>query len=239
MSKRSGGKKKSSKRGSKRQKVNMSQYVKKSDVETKYFHQDYVTVAYPSAGGLTSSWAAAIGTPTGINSVFVPQRGTGYAERIGRSVNLTKINIRGMIDCPPDITAAQGVAPFVRMVLAVLIGAKGQQPLPANLMTDNGVFAVMDPDHFGEWKILKDIIIEIPSLATTSNQLGTFNTEGITIPFHMVHKFKTPMKVQFTNLSAGDFGDIEMNNVCLWSMVSNTTYGPRLTYHSVCSFKDS
>jgi len=219
--------------------IDTSKFVKKSDIETKYFGTNFGPTTFTAPGTINASWSGAQGTSTTTYTLFAPIRGTDAFDRIGRECEVFKINIRGAIDVAADVTAAQGVAPYVRLVLCVLVGAKGGQPLPANLMTDNGVFAMMDPDHFGEWKILKDIIVEVPSLATTSKALGTFNTEGITVPFQIVHKFKKPLKVKFTQNTAGDYGDIEVNNINLWAMASRTEYAPRLVYHSSISYKDS
>lgn len=213
-----------------------NRYVKKSDMETKYFHAEFATTAYPSAGGLTSSWVNAIGT-----SIFIPPLGDDNNSREGRTCLLTKINVRGMIDCPADSTTALGVTPFVRIIIADLIAAKGQAPLPAQLMTSNGVFATMSPDSFGQWKILKDEIIQLPYMASTEGAVaGSFHTEGITQAFQMVHKFKTPLKVKFTNIDGvGVVGAVSEHNIIVASMVSNTSNGPRMTFHSVCSFKDT
>lgn len=213
-----------------------NRYVKKSDMENKYFHAEFATTAYPVAGSLTASWVNAIGT-----SIFIPPLGDDNNSREGRMCMLTKINIRGMIDCPADATTALGVTPFCRIIVADLIAAKGQAPLPAQLMSSNGVFATMNPDSFGQWKILKDVIVQLPYMASTEGAVaGSFHTEGIQQAFQIVHKFKEPLKVKFTNIDGvGVVGAVSEHNIIVASMTSNTSNGPRLTFHSVCSFKDS
>jgi len=211
-------------------------YVLKGDVETKYFHYDFSTTSFAVAGGLSTSWSNAIG-----DSIFIPALGDDNNARQGRSCLLEKINIRGMIDCPADSTTAIGVTPFIRLIVADCIQAKGDTPLPAEMMTANGVFAVMNPDYFGQFRILKDKIIQLPYMASTEGAVaGSFHTEGINKAFHITHKFKIPLKVKFTNIDGmGTDGAVSEHNIFVAAMVSNTSNSPRLTFHSVCSFKDA
>lgn len=211
-------------------------YVLKREVETKYFYNDFATTTFPAAGGISTSWTNSIG-----QSIFIPALGDDNNAREGRACNLHKINIRGMIDCPADSTTALGVTPFVRFILADCIQAKGDTPLPAEMMTANGVFAFTNPDNFGQFKILKDVIIQLPYMASTEGAVaGSFHTEGINKAFHIVHKFKTPLQVKFTNIDGVDTpGAVSEHNIFCAAMVSNTSNTPRLTWNSVCSFKDS
>jgi len=211
-------------------------YALKSDIETKYFHYDFATTAFGVTGGLTTAWTNSIG-----DSIFIPALGDDDNARNGRVVQLEKINIRGMIDCPVDAVTAGGAAPFIRIVVASLIQAKGDAPLPAEMMTSNGVFAVMNPDNFGQYRILKDKIIQFPYMTSTQGAVaGSFHTEGYTKSFHITHKFKTPLKVKFTNIDGvGVDGSVSENNIFVAAMASNILNGPRMTFHSVCSFKDA
>lgn len=212
-------------------------YALKSDIERKYFHHDYATTSFGVTGGPSTAWTNANGA-----SIFIPALGDDISAREGRAVMLDKINIRGMIDCPPDTTNTLGTAPYVRFIVADLISAKGQTPLPAQLMTANGVYATMNPDYFGNWKILKDIIIQMPYMASSESSAvaGSFLHEGYTKSFHVTHKFRNPIKVKFTNLDGvGVVGAVSEHNIIVAAMASSILNNPRLTFHSVCSFRET
>lgn len=211
-------------------------YVKKRDVETKYFHFDFAPTSFTAAGGASTSWVNSTG-----DSIFIPALGDDNNARQGRYALLEKINIRGMIDCPVDAVTAGGTAPFIRIILADCIQAKGDTPLPAEMMTSNGVFAVMNPDFFGQFRILKDKVIQFPYMTATQGAVaGSFHTEGYQKAFHITHKFAEPLKVKFTNVDGmGVDGSVSEHNIFVAAMASNILNLPRLTFHSVCSFKDA
>lgn len=208
------------------------------NVENKYFTQTYNLTTYPTAGTFGASWTNSIGLLAAVNTIFAPIAGNDINQRIGRKCAVSKIKLRGVIHVPADVTIAQGIAPAMRILLVVMKQAKGQIPLPAELMETNGIYAFQSADHFGEFMVLKDIIIDLPSLATTSNTLGTFNTEGYEYPWKITHKFNKPLQVLFDRFTTGTSDDIQENNIFVCSMASNVTYAPRLGYSSRVDYTD-
>lgn len=215
-------------------KQDLTQYVKKSSIENKHYYRVFTTTAYPVAGSVSTSWSNATG-----DAFFFPAVGGEINQRVGRTVKVTKIQIRGMIDVPPDVTATVGTTPFVRIVLASAKENNGQIIDLNTFMTANGVFAFRNPDHFGSFDVWKDFNIEFPSLSTTANPTGgAVNTEGYTMPFKITKKFKNGIDVKFTSGNSQAITAVNTNAFFVASMVSNVTYNPRLTYTSNVTYKD-
>lgn len=217
-------------------KVLDKRYALKSDIETKYFQLNFPTTAFGVAGGTSTSWVNAIGS-----SLFIPVLGDDIMMRQGRQVEVFKINIHGMIDCPADTTNTLGVAPFVRIIVADCIQAKGDTPLPAELMTSNGVFAFQNADNFGQWRVLKDKIVQMPFMPSSESSAvaGSFLNEGYTKHFKIMHKFKKPLKVKFSNIDGEVSGAVSEHNLICVAMASNVLNNPRLTFQCRTSYKDA
>jgi len=207
-------------------------------VEKKYYSDTFAITAYPTAGTFGATWTNSIGLKPAVNTIFAPLAGNDINQRIGRKCSVTSIRLRGVLRMPADVTAAQGVSPAARILLVVMKQAKGNIPLPAELMQADGIYAFVSTDHFGEFEILKDITLDLPSLATTSNTLGTFNTEGYELPWKITHKFKKPLTVLFDRFATGTSDDIQTNNIFVMSMCSNITYSPGLGYTSRVAYTD-
>lgn len=211
-------------------------YALKSDIETKYLQFNFPTTAFATTGGPSTSWVNAIGS-----SIFIPVLGDEINMRQGRQVELKTIRIHGQIDCPPDTTNTLGTAPFIRIIVADLVAAKGQTPLPAQLMSSNGVYAFQNVDSFGQWRVLKDKIIQLPYMASTESSAvaGSFLNEGYSKSFKITHKFKEAIKVKFTNIDGEVAGAISEHNIIVVAMASTVLNNPRMTFSSRCSYKDA
>lgn len=211
-------------------------YALKSDIENKYLQFNFPTTAFGIAGGPSTSWINAIGS-----SIFIPVLGDEINQRQGRAVELNNIRIHGQIDCPPDTTNTLGTAPFIRIIVADLIAAKGLTPLPAQLMSSNGVYAFQNVDSFGQWRVLKDKIVQLPFMPSTESSAvaGSFLNEGYSKSFKISHKFKEPLKVKFTNIDGEVVGAVSQHNIIVVAMASNVLNNPRMTFSSRCSYKDA
>lgn len=215
-------------------KQDLTQYVKKSSIENKHYYRTFTTTAYPIAGSVGTAWNNAIG-----DAFFFPAVGGEFNQRVGRTVKVFKIQVRGMIDVPPDTTATVGTTPFIRILLASAKENNGQTLDLNTFMTANGVFAWRNPDHFGSFDVWKDFIIEFPSLATSANPVGgAVNTEGYTMPFKITKKFKNGIDVRFTSGNSQAITAVNTNAFFVASMASNVSYNPRLTYTTNVSYKD-
>lgn len=236
MSKRT---KSGKKRASKRQKtgVDMSQYVKKSDIEPKYYTVNS-SAALTANAGTTTSWNSAVILPT-TESLNAPLVGGTNITRIGKKINIKTIRVHGQVFFPPDTSIGQGSTPIFRILLVCHKTCNGVNPNLAEIMSPNGVYAFQNIDHLGKYRILQDLTINFPPCGSTEGAVaGTFHTEGHGEQFKMTWKSKKGLDTYYNLGNTSGAGDVDQNNVFLICHCSQTAYSPLIAMVSRIKFID-
>lgn len=223
--------------------------------EMKYFDCELASNAVPA---VTTTWVATTmqdpGTTIDLGSaavatplcLFAPIVAAGLNGRIGRSVKVLKIKVRGTIAVPAQ-TAQTGADPpmQVRLMLVMDKQTNAAQMTGAQLMRDASATAVtinsfQNPNNFGRFQVLKDksIAIQNPNTASLSATNATFEQQGFIIPFKMNWNFKVPCEVRFNATNGGTVADIIDNSFHMVAGATTLGFAPALSYYSRISFKE-
>lgn len=197
---------------------------------------------------VTNSKAVAVATiddttlsqdPAGALNLCPASRGTAYNGRIGRFINVTALQVRGVVSCPG------GGSPGTVHVRVVLYRDKHPRgvsaPQPTNLFRDMGVghaavASFRDLDHVQRFDPIKTYtcVIDVPDSGA-----GTAAGRAVLHPFELYKVWKTPMRIAFTQDSTGgSLSEIEENSIHIMASahVSSGVPAPTLTYTSRLRF---
>lgn len=225
--------------------------------EMKYFDCDFadtaitdVTTTWP-AGTITDPTttinlgAAAVATPL---CLFAPTVGSGLNQRIGRSVKVMKIKMRGRISYPAvgsgAYVACQGQN--IRIMLVQDCQTNAAQMTAAQLMqdsvsTDCAFYGYQNPNNFGRFKVLKDKIISTGDPNWVGEVSGnTTGRNGKKYHFKFSVRFRVPIEVHFNATNGGTVADIvdhSFHIICGADQVSASSNATFL-YYSRVSYKE-
>lgn len=220
--------------------------------ESKYV--DSAISATAIAEGTT--WAGTELDPTGgpTNTLFAPPQGTGFNERIGRRVAISKIAIRGTISTVALTDQADIVSsPATRIIVYMDKQTNGVQSQGEELMAigpsatgnytpsvESAFNSFQNINNFGRFVVLKDVIYT-PRIVTSGTDGTNTNSQNVSqICFKMNIKFKTPVLVRFDASSAdGNIADIVDNSFHLIATKSGTAFASTLQYVCRSYFKDA
>lgn len=210
--------------------------------EMKYFDTLLNAVAIPAS----TDWTATELDPTTYLTLFAPIVGAGVDQRIGKSVKVLKIRIRGTIDVPPQVNQVAGdYASNVRIILhqdmqTNSAQAQGEQVMtpPATAAALLAVNSFQNINNFGRFRVLKDKMFTLQNPATSWD--GTnLEQQGISRCFKFNVKFKFPVVVRFNATNGGTIADIVDNSFHLLATVgANANLVPVLTYYSRVYYKE-
>lgn len=186
--------------------------------------------------------SAAVATPL---CLFAPTVGAAFNQRIGRSVLVTKIRIRGEIYAGSQAAqnAVDSVA-YTRLILVQDQQTNGAQMTGAQLMNDAGaagttINSFQNPNNFGRFRVLKDKIIALqnPNFTGTpgSNNIAQ---AALVRPFKMNISFREPIKVQFNAVNGGTVADVVDNSFHIFCACDDVTLIPSITYYSRVVYKE-
>lgn len=210
--------------------------------ELKYFE-----CAYSNAVDNGTDWSGTnsdANIPSSFGCLFCPVQGLDITNRVGRSVQVYSIKIRGLLE-PTDADGLVGIqgAPSVRLILlrdketrstAFVDTDVMQAPLTPSIPLVNETFRNLA--SLGRYKVYKDKTFRVISQsgAATSASQGT----APQIPFQMKVRFKKPLTVNFTNANTGTFADIVDNSFHLLAHSSNDDWAVAMTYTCRVGFRD-
>lgn len=211
-----------------------------AQTERKYF------TSLVSADGITTStnWASTELDPAA-NSMFTPQEGSDIDNRVGRRVEVVKIQVRGNITCAaqPNQTAAQEPT-LVRLILCQdmqtngtqMSGEELMQP-PATATAPLAVCSFQNPANFGRFRVLKDKLFTLTNPALTYD--GTnIEQNGLVKAFKWTIKFQKPIEVRFNSTNGGTIGDIVNNSFHMIGSASNADLTPTISYQARFVYTD-
>lgn len=220
----------------KRQKTPTKVIVKYKKSELKYFEGSFNGIVDSS-----TDWVGTeldINSPSSLGTLFAPIQGVDINDRVGRSVQVYSIKIRGTIslDTNPDDLPAT----LVRLILvrdketkklAFNAGDVMQPPTVAVAQMVQTSFRNLS--SLGRYKIYKDKTYSFKTPVPVDSGNGGIPPD---IPFKMSVRFKKPVTVNFTNTNTGTFADITDNSFHLFGHANETS--PALYYTVRIGFRD-
>ncbi len=209
--------------------------------ETKYFDTFISARALPA----TTSWAGCETDPATFNTFCVPVKGTSINERVGRTIEIHKVKIRGCIRCPPQIDAtATDPGSICRLVLFVDHQTNAAHVQAETVMdgpsSANAVLCTMtfqNLDSMGRFHVLKDkyFALSPPTLTYDGTNMEQTGTQRA---FKMFHVFNPPLKVNFNATNGGSVADISDNSIHMIARCTSDGVAPTMDYEARCSYKD-
>jgi len=203
--------------------------------ETKYFDTTKASTALVAS----ADWTGTEFDPVTLLGLFSPVKGTGISERIGRSVFVKKIKVKGIIAISRtvDVTVPDAAA-VIRMLLVQdqqtnIAQMQGEQVMeaPGTAASANAVSSFQSLANFGRFKVLKDIkfTMQDPNLSWDGTNM---EQQGIARPFSLTYNFRKPVEVHFNATNGGTIADIVDNSFHVIANVSNIDLAPFIIYEA-------
>lgn len=187
---------------------------------------------------------------TTLKGIFAPRSGTSYFERVGRSVKLHAIRIRGNVFTtflndtnltPPPLSIS------CRVLLVMDKQCNGITPVGSNVLSVNSstdytvIHSHQNPENMGRYTVLKDLTFTLPvqALAPTGVTNNQYDILGSGKHFKINHTFRTPLTVHFGSGTTESVSNIIDNNFFI--MTGNScqlTNYVNVQYRTRCVFSD-
>lgn len=195
--------------------------------ERKYFNS-YKNRWNVSSSG--ASWALSGADPAGgIDTLFYPTQGAATNQRIGRRVDVVKIQIRGVLHylAQSGVPAAGFNQDLTRLILYVDMQTNGLPSDPSALVAtpavasnDLNMCQLQEVNNFGKFRVLKDKTM-VPGGPPVYYDGANWVTGIRHVPFHFTVSFKkAPVRVNFTG-NTGTVADIIDNSFHLAATTLN------------------
>lgn len=207
--------------------------------EMKYYDTEKDGTALPAS----NDWTGTEFDPVTTNCLFAPTVGAGVNQRIGKSVDVHKIKINGLLVCPSqtDQTAADSSS-LCRVMLVQdkqtnSSQMQGEQLMETGTSDTIGINSFQNINNFGRFRVLKDKFI---SLQNPNMSYDGTNVEqaGLVRPFKFKVQFKKPIKVRFNNTNGGTVADIVDNSFHVIANSHNIALAPQISYYSRTCYKE-
>jgi len=179
--------------------------------ERKYWDAE----AHINIATVGASWIGTIADPPTKNTIFSPSEGNDIDGRIGRKVQIKKIQVRGALSAPAKnaLTAPEdGV--IVRILLVQDTQTNGTLMDPSNLLKSGAmaslltnIFAFQNTESFGRYRVLKDKFYPIQRLNSVQDVAGQ-DASGVIRKFSFSYKPRKPIIVHYNNTNGGTVADI-------------------------------
>jgi len=209
--------------------------------ERKYYDLDRNVAVV----GLGTDWTNTGVNPTSQGSLFAPVLGSSSFTRLGKQVNVCKIQIRGEVSLNPISTIVfpssgrYGVS--IRLILVQDMQTNASIFLPANVINSGStivpIHMFQNPDNWGRYRVLKD------QTWTLYYPMAIYDTTavaytGMSKAFHWTVTFNPPLRVRFNGVNNGTIGDIVDNSFNLMAGCDAPTLTCQLAYKSRVIFVD-
>lgn len=207
--------------------------------EMKYFDTLKNAVAIPNS----TDWTATELDPTTYNTLVCPIVGSGVDQRIGKSIKVMKIKIRGSIICAAQTgQATEDEASVIRLILHQDKQTNSTQAQGEDVMA-NAADGVMNPlsfqniNNFGRFRVLKDKTWQLQQPGTVWNGANVLQS-GLAMHFKWTIKFRYPVVIRFNATNGGTVADIVDNSFHIIGTTSSVSLVPKLYYQSRVCYKE-
>jgi len=212
-----------------------------SQTEMKYFTSFLTTTAIATG----TSWTVSDMDPSPGDCLFFPVEGSDVDNRIGRRVNVVRLQIRGVLIVPTDQDAPDVLSnPSVRVILYIdqqtnAAQSTGDQVMEQYQVSVPGVFTgFQNVANFGRFRVLRDKIYRGNTVTAGTDGASTLSICAATIPFKISVRFPGTLPVKFNATNGGSVADIVDNSFHLLAHCSSANYGVQMMYTCRTYFKD-
>jgi len=220
--------------------------MKYMDSELEQVALTAVTTTWPAGtnkdpGTTMNLGDAAIATPQNLCS---PKVSAALNGRIGRSILVHKIKIRGCITIPPATPINGGeIATLVRFLVVMDSQTNAGLMTGAQLLRDGGgptstINSYQNPDNFGRFRVLKDVTYVLSNPNAYTDAAPAPAQMGLKRTFKVNINFKKPIKVQFNATNGGTGADIVDNSFHVFAACDHTGMAPALSYYCRVAYKE-
>ena len=207
--------------------------------EMKYFD----TAVSNATVSARANWTTTTFDPATFNTLCVPVVGAGYNQRIGKEINILKLQIRGQFQMPRADAYNTGVAPAVvrygvfQDMQTNSTQADGNLVMTATSSATQAPFTFQNIDNFGRFKVLKDkvCVLQDPNV---SGDATTHDVNAKVVPFKITLKFRQPIKVRFNNTNGGTIADIIDNSLHFFANTNTGSFPLALDYLCRVCYKE-
>jgi len=205
--------------------------------EMKYFDTRLAATAIPSV----AAWTGTEFDPTTYLTLCVPVVGAAINQRIGRSIKIVKIRVRGQIRTEKKDEATGQNASQIRLALVQdmqtnATQAQGEQVFTATTTANEAPLAMQNIDSFGRFRVLKDQTFNIgnPSAITSAGA----EVNGLVTSFKWNVTFSTPVEVRFNATNGGTIADIVDNSFHIMANANGIELAPTICYVARVCYKE-
>lgn len=209
----------------------------------KYFDTAFTTAAIVAAG---TTWATAVTNPTTFDTLCVPTVGAAINQRIGRSIKVLKIRLRGTINVAPQaLQSAADTSTKIRYMIVQDEQTNAAEMTGTQLMENaaNSIASLnsfQNLDNFGRFRVLKDktIVISNANLANDTGASGGLVQSGMKRTFKCTIVFREPVVIRFNATNGGTIADIVDNSLHFVIAADQIDYAPTVGYSCRVCYKE-
>lgn len=209
--------------------------------EKKYFDSEKGETAITNG---STSWAGGEYDPATANTLFFPSQGDDFNNRTGRKVQVTGINIRGVVLVPAQTN--QTVTDAASSVRIILVQDKQTNATQLNAedvinsgaaTSSTAIHMMSNPAFFGRFRILKDktFTLQSPSISFDGTNIEQSGLEKL---FRLKVNFRKPVVVHYNATNGGTVADVIDNSFHIIATTSATGLVPTIIYKCRVTFMD-
>jgi len=212
--------------------------------EMKYFDCELAQASIVAS----ASWTGTVKDPNvtpvaNLNCLFAPTPGSGINQRIGKSVRMMKLKIRGtlFVDAQNNQIAPDN-ATKVRLMIVEDMQTNGSQCDGADVMTTTvstttSINAFQNINNFGRFRVWKDknFVFQNPTITWDGTNL---EQNGLKKDFKFNLNFKGGLPIRFGSTTGGTVSDIVDKSFHLLAIVDNTALTATISYVCRVGFKE-
>jgi len=215
-----------------------------SHIDLKYFDSE---LASTSVVASTTTWAGGEYPPATIGTLFLPVRGSGITNRIGRSVRLRWLLISGTVQVPVqlDATALPDASSRVRLYLVQNKQANGTQTQAEDVIQSGTNIVPLDMfrslSTIGTYNILDDADIVMDNQNFNVAGGVGFYQSGFIRKFKFSYRFSPFTSEGIVNFKSdlGDYRDILDNSFTIIGITNVSTNQCSISYKARFAFHDN
>lgn len=210
--------------------------------ESKYYDTYVEGLSLDSAAAMSGKEA----DPATVNCLNAPAQGDDINERVGRKIEIYKIQIRGVIASGggSDLADPLGNGVF-RYILYLDKQANGTQSQSENLLETIGTPTILNNcnafqniANLGRFRVLKDRILR-PGVPVAFNDAAATGSQiNPDKYFKCTHKFKKPLVTKFNGTATAGVASVVDNALHFICYQNDNSQANTLTYHARLYYKD-
>lgn len=207
--------------------------------EMKYYDTYLTSTSIP----VNDTWSASLRDPATVDTLFAPQVGAAFFNRIGKAAKIMKIKVSGNIH--NTFYTELDHAPFayqVRVLLVQDMQTNAAQMTGEQLMQGSSglgalvaIHGFQNTDNFGRFRVWKDKKFTIENTNYDNNGVSV---AGRMRTFKFNLDFPDGLEVRFNQTGGGTVADIVDNSFHIIALASNNYLNPSICYRCRVCFKD-